>query len=258
MTIYDITGERLDPSLPAPKLLWLRRHEPDVFHRSHCFLACKDYLRLRLTGNLATDPIDAAATSLMDLHQGQWSASLLEACQIPDDTLPPIRPATIIDGPLTLSAAQELGLKPGVPVAVGAGDDVEIIGAGLVEPGMALEHLGTTGSLLLCTDRLAIDWTSGLEIYPHLVPGLWVLGGSTSCAGAALKWATDVFSASEELDLADFVEEPASNAPLVFLPYLSGEGRFRGGCLFITSRFRCYGRPRCTPNDGAHSWGIGR
>jgi xylulokinase len=161
--------------------------------------------------------------SLMDLDRGQWSALLLDACQIADKKLPPIRPAALVDGPLTAHAAQELGLKPGIPVAVGAGDDVEIIGAGLVQPGTALEHLGTTGSLLMCTDHLAIDWTSGLEIYPHLVPGLWVLGGSTSSAGAALKWATEIFAVQGELSLAELLEQPASHAQLIFLPYLAGE-----------------------------------
>jgi xylulokinase len=220
--IFRVTGERLDPTLPAPKLLWLRRHDPDVFQRMHYFLACKDYVRLRLTGNLATDPIDAAATSLMDLQQGRWSAALLEACQIPETSLPPIRPATAIDGLLTVAAAQELGLKAGVPIAVGAGDDVELIGAGLVKPGMALEHLGTTGSLLLCTDIKTMDWSSGLEVYPHPVPGLWILGGSTSSAGAALKWAADLFAMSGDLDFANF-SEAGANTSVIFLPYLAGE-----------------------------------
>ncbi len=219
--IYAISGEWLDASLPIAKLLWLQRHEAKLFSQTRYFLACKDYVRLCLTGQAATDPLDAAATGLADVRTAQWSSELVDAAGVDLDRLPPVLPAETVAGALLAEPAQALGLRAGTPVAVGAGDDIELVGAGLLSPGIAYEHLGSTGSLLMCTDRVQMNWAAGLELYPYLVPGCWVLGGSTSSAGSALRWATRIFT---ELDEPGQVPEGTRNGePLLFLPYLAGE-----------------------------------
>ena len=220
---YDITGERLSPSLPIAKLVWLKKNAPDAFRSARWFLGCKDYVRSRLTGNFCTDAIDAAATGLMDIQDENWSQALCDTCELPLDALPPIRASTQVDGPLTVQAASQLGLSPGIPVVVGAGDDVEIIGAGLAEPGTVLEHIGTTGSLLMCVDSRSMGWESGLELYPHPLPNRWVLGGSTSSAGAALKWATEVLGIASPMELTGKEVSATDNPELTFIPYLAGE-----------------------------------
>ncbi len=224
---YAITGARLDPASPAAKLRWLARHQPQVSARAAVFLSPKDYLRYRLTGEPATDPIDAAGTLLYDLRAQAWSPELCRAARIAVDQLPPIRPAHSLAGMLVVEAAAALGLPVGVPVAIGAGDDVECLGAGLRTSGQAVEHLGTTGSILAASSQVVIDAAMRVDCYPHAIPGLYLVGGSTGSAGATLAWA------ARQLVMADdrgdgghlhLEDGPTDDEQLVvFLPYLSGE-----------------------------------
>ncbi|MCL4459218.1 MAG: FGGY family carbohydrate kinase [Chloroflexi bacterium] len=223
--VYHLTGGRLDPSAPIAKLLWLKKHHPSLFDRVQVFLPPKDYIRYRLSGRFATDPIDASGMLLFDLHRGDWAAPLLMAIGIPLAKLPPISSSSALAGRLNSAVAAQLGLSAGVPVVVGAGDDVVALGAGVIEPGMCLEHLGTTGSIMICTDQIVLDPQMRLDVYPHVETGRWFLGGSTSNAGGALAWATEILYEDEsrrELNLPDKAY-PQVNNPLVFLPYLNGE-----------------------------------
>lgn len=223
-TVYHITGGRLDGSAPAAKLRWLRKHQEAIFRQAQVFLPCKDFIRYRLTGTLATDSIDAAGTLLYDVRRGNWAPTVLEASGVAAEKLPAVAPAWALAGKLTPEAAAALGLRAGTPVVVGGGDDVEILGAGLVNPGTSLEHLGTTGSILTCVDRLVLDPQMRLDVYPHVDPSRWVIGGSTSSAGAALAWAGRMLG-NEELPqtlIGETTSVPSAN-PLVFLPYLAGE-----------------------------------
>jgi xylulokinase len=230
--VYALTGARLEPASPLAKLRWLARHEPDLLERARLFLPPKDYLRFRLTGEVATEPIDAAGTLLYDLRRNQWSPELAAAACISTSLLPPVQPLDSLAGALQDDAATALGLPGGIPVATGAGDDVECLGAGLLATGQALEHIGTTGSMLVCSEVLLAHPTGRVDCYPHAVPGLYLLGGSTSSAGATLAWAarqlaTDAADGGEVaiqalLDLSAGNADDGS-ADLVFLPYLAGE-----------------------------------
>jgi xylulokinase len=220
--MYRITGTELDASMPAAKARFLARTEPDPWHHVAHLLGCKDYLRFRLTGQIATEPVDACATSLYDIARGCWSAELMEAAGVPVSMLPEVRVPWDVAGLLGAEAARSLDLRRGIPVAIGAGDDVVTLGFGMVDPGVALEHIGTTGSIMAVADRPMPDPERKLELYPHVLPDRWVVGGSHTAAGAAIAWAADLlgYPTVEASLLA--LESPAIPG-LAFLPTLAGE-----------------------------------
>lgn len=218
--IYRISGARLDASSPPAKMLWYKRHDAELWAKTRKFLAPKDWLRQQLTGEEAvTDPVEAAGMVIYDVTCGAWSPIMAKACETPISRLPRVCSSTDFAGVLTRAAAQAFGVSVGCPVVVGAADDVEFIGAGLLHPGDCLEHLGSTGSLLLVVDSPVDDPTGTLELYPHLLPGRWLIGGSTSSAGAALDWLRATLERSDALHLPDL----NAHEPPIFVPYLAGE-----------------------------------
>lgn len=223
-TIHEITGATMDPSIPAAELRWLADVQPNRRSMARLILGCKDWLRRRLTGDRLTDPIDACATGLYDIRSGRWSMPLLEAARVRLDELPEVVPGPSIAGPLRSDAAARLGLTAGIPVVVGAGDDIEVLGAGLLDPGDALEHLGTTGSILAVTDHPPQS-DLALELYPHAVADRWVVGGSTTTAGAAVAWAADVlgFAGPDQLLHAALRSGRTRASPPLFAASLAGE-----------------------------------
>ncbi len=233
--IYRVTGARLDASSPPAKFLWYRAHA-DFYPQIVTFLAPKDWLRQHLTGGAPlTDVIDAAGMVIYDVTRGTWSRAMADAAGITLNRLPALAAPTDRAGTLRPEASAALGMKAGVQVVVGAADDVEFLGAGLLDPGDCLEHLGSTGSLLLVVDHPADDPTGTLELYPHLLPGRWLIGGSTSSAGAALDWLRNVIAGGALLNLPPL----NSHAPPLFVPYLAGERS-----------------PVWDPDAGAAFWGL--
>ncbi len=240
--IYALTGARMDASMPLAKLLWLRKHQPAIHRRAQAFLACKDFIRHRLTGDLLTDPIDACGSSLYDIQRRAWAPELVALAGLRAEQLPAVAEPCAIAGCLRAEPARRLGLRAGLPVVVGAGDDVEVLGNGLLAPGQALEHLGTTGSILTCADRPVYDPQMAVELYPHVESGLWVLGGSVTAAGSALAWARQVLreNGAGPTELSVDSGSPNLERPLVFLPHLAGERcpawepHARGGWLGLT------------------------
>lgn len=218
-TFHATTGQLLDPALPLAKLRWLGETNPELLSRAAAVLAPKDYIRLRLSGELATDPLDAAGTGLYDISTGSWSEALLASTALPADALPPIAPCTRVAGSLQPDAAQHLGLRSGIPVLIGAGDDIEILGATAERSGEAVEHFGTTGSVLVAADALRLDPAARLETYPAVTPGRWVVGVSTANAGAVLMWIERSLGVTLERALA---AEPPDDPPIV-LPHLYAE-----------------------------------
>jgi len=222
--VYRITGARSDASMPIAKIRWLNHHQPEICRQTSVFMACKDWIRHRLTGDVFTDPVDACATSLYDLQGRNWSPELTRWAGIQHPQLPTIVDSCHISGGLDREAARALGIKMGIPVVVGAGDDVEVLGNGLLEAGLSLEHLGTTGSILTVSDHLVYDPQMAVEIYPHTIPGLWVLGGSVTAAGSAMTWVEQVLDETNRKDSSvKTLLAPNLQSPLVFLPHLVGE-----------------------------------
>lgn len=221
--VVHTTGTAMDPSMPAAKMRWLWRHQPALWEKAEHILGCKDFVRLRLTGEVATEPVDACATGLYDIRGRRWSEELLTAAKAGLGTLPSVIAPEAIAGPLRPEAADDLCLPAGIPVVVGAGDDVEVLGNGLLESGATLEHLGTTGSVLAVTTEPMENLDETLELYPHTIPGLWLVGASMTAAGAALDWARRTLGYGS-LDEASrcLVSWPLSPNSPVFLPHLAG------------------------------------
>ncbi|MCC7355467.1 MAG: hypothetical protein IT330_17130 [Anaerolineae bacterium] len=225
-TTYRLTGARLEAYTPAAKIAWLKQHRPDVAGKAAFFLAPKDVIRCQLGGEPVTDPIDAAGTVLYDLRRGAWADELVTAAGIRREQLPEVRPSWAHGGRLGEEAAQELGLRAGIPLIVGGGDDVEALGAGVVTPGQALEHIGTTGTLIACLSAPRFDPERRLEVYPHPAPNLYLLGGSTNAAGYSLDWARRFVSHEPTAQaMLPLTYPPSGDAPRppLYLPFIKGE-----------------------------------
>ena len=220
------TGGRVGPQAVPPKLRWLARHMPDVLRRAHVVFAPKDFLRLRITGEAGTDPTDAAGLLLFDIHRGEWVSDLAETAGISPAILPPIMPSTSVTAGVMKEAADALGLPVGTPVITGAGDDVEALGLGAVHAGDVYEHLGSTGTLGVVTDRLVLDPQARVETVPHPYDGRWIVGGSTNAACAGLdevrRLMGDHTSDGQGYETVAFPPGSPARRPL-FLPYLAGE-----------------------------------
>jgi xylulokinase len=224
--IWHVTGATLDPSMPAAELRWLGMNEPARLAQAVLVTGVKDHVRGRMTGDRLTEPIDACATSLYDLRSRSWSPDLVAAAGITTAQLPEIVGCDAPAGILGAGAARELGLTPGVPVIVGAGDDIEVLAGGLIQPGTAMEHLGTTGSILAVAREPVEDPDLALELYPHAIPGTWVVGGSMTAAGSALAWVAGLLGTPVERLLAALEEprlEVGVDDRLAFVPSLAGE-----------------------------------
>jgi xylulokinase len=224
--LVEITGNDAFPGFTAPKLLWVRDHEPDIYARVEQVLLPKDYVRFRLTGEYATDRAGAGGTLMLDLGTRDWSGELLEAFDIPAQWLPPTHEGTEETGRITAEAAQVTGLAPGTPVFGGGGDQAaQGVGVGAVEPGVVALTLGTSGVVFASSDRPLVESQGRLHAFPHAVPGKWHVMGVMLSAAGSLRWYRDVVAPGvgfEQLLTGVEAIEPGSEG-LIFLPYLSGE-----------------------------------
>ena len=231
--LRKITGNPALVGFQAPKILWLKEHEPENFAKVWHILLPKDYIRYRLSGEFATDASDAAGTLLLDLAQRDWSDEILSRLAIPREWLPDVYEGPDVTGHVTAEMARLTGLPPGTPLVAGAGDNAAAaIGSGVVQEGTGLLSLGTSGVIFVPTDMPRIDPTGTLHAFCHAIPGAYHLMGVILSAGGSLRWARDVLSGhgpnEAELDDYDAFIEPVTHIPpgaggLFFLPYLAGE-----------------------------------
>ncbi len=218
-------GVRPMPGFTGPLLLWLRGHEPDALGRARHLLLPKDWLRLKLTGERATDPSDAAGTWLFDQGARAWSPALLAACGVDPAWLPRVVESTAASGGLRPELAARWGMRPGLPVAGGGGDTaVGGVGIGAVEAGTGFVSLGTSGQLFLAAEAHAPAADPTVQRFCHALPSRWcrvaaLLNGASPLAAAA-RWTgrADVAALLAEVE-AGF----AGPSPLLALPYLAGE-----------------------------------
>ncbi len=224
--LRELAGNSLSPGFMAATLLWLKENEPDVFSRIATLLLPKDYIRFKLTGEFATEVTDASSTLLLDVRRRSWSEELLRLVCISPEQLPPLHESQDVVGTVTESAAEELGLKAGIPVVAGGGDQsMAAIGNGVVEEGIALSTIGTGGQLFTPIRTFRTDPDLRIHSFCHAIPGMWHLMGAILSAGLSLKWFRDKFSPGtdyKEIDEAA-ASVPAGSDGLVFLPYLLGE-----------------------------------
>lgn len=227
--LVQISGNPALTGFQAPKLLWLREHEPEHYARVARLLLPKDYIRLLLSGELATDASDAAGTLLLDLRARDYSPEILAALEIPRDWLPPVFEGPQVTGLLRAEVAAELGLPAGLPVVAGGGDNAAAaVGTGVVRAGVVSSSIGTSGVLFAHSDTPALDPAGRLHGFCHAVPGAYHLMAVTLSAGGAFQWLRDNLRAiapglGYEQLAALAGEAPPGAEGLLFLPYLSGE-----------------------------------
>ncbi len=218
-------GVRPMPGFTGPKMLWLRRHEPETLDRTRHLLLPKDFLRLKLTGERITDVSDAAGTWLLDQARRDWSPEALGLCGVDTDWLPGLVESTAVAGRLRPEWASRWGLRPGTPVAGGGGDTaVGGVGIGAVTEGRGFVSLGTSGQVFLATAAARPDPDRMTHAFCHALPGLWysmaaMLNGASPLVSVA-RWTgrPDVATLLSEVEAAY-----AGPSRLLALPYLFGE-----------------------------------
>jgi xylulokinase len=234
--VIAITGNRASTGFQAPKLMWLRRNEPELAARVAGLLLPKDFIRLRLTGDRATDAADASGTLFLDLRRRRYSDEMLAALDVPLSLLPEVFESPEVTGRVTAAAAAATGLPAGTSVVAGGGDNAcAAIGAGLIGEGHGVCSLGTSGTLFVHSMTARIDPQGALNAFCDAVPGGYHLMGVILAAGGSLGWFRDRIAGAEAdllaangldpfavlLDGAAAV--PAGAEGLLFLPYLAGE-----------------------------------
>jgi xylulokinase len=224
--LLSICGNKALTGFTAPKILWVRNHEPEVYKKTAHILLPKDYVRYQLTGDYAVDHADGSGMILYDLKKRTWSTELLNILSIPESWLPKTYEGTEVTGVVNARAAELTGLKAGTPVVGGGGDQAaQAVGVGAVTPGIVALTLGTSGVVFASTPSPLIQPEGLLHAFCHSVPGTWHFMGVMLSAAGSLRWYRDTFAPGMGYDelLAPAADVPAGSEGLLFLPYLTGE-----------------------------------
>ncbi|MFM2058479.1 MAG: xylulokinase [Pseudomonadota bacterium] len=225
--LHTIAGNLAMPGFTAPKLLWVKKHEPQLFARTACVLLPKDWLRLQLTGARVSEMSDAAGTLWLDVAARRWSPEVLAACGMNEAQMPELVEGSEVSGRLKPELAQRWGLPPDVIVAGGGGDNAaSAVGIGAVRPGEGFVSLGTSGVIFLASDRFRPNPASAMHAFCHALPGRWHQMSVMLSAANGLSWAKRLLGFESEGALleraAQLTPAQLARAPL-FLPYLNGE-----------------------------------
>ena len=236
LDFYGITGHRISASYSIEKLMWVKKHEPEVFRNTYKILNAKDYINFKLCGRMATDPSDASGTNAYDLNKWQWSDKIIEAAELDIALFPEVRSSIDVIGEVTEAASHETGLKAGTPVICGGGDgSCAGVGVGCISPGMAYNCLGSSSWIALTVEKTIVDEQRRTMNWAHVVPGMLHPSGTMQTAGSAYKWMVEQLCGQESaeakatgLNVYDLIDEQLLKSPvgankLLFLPYLLGE-----------------------------------
>ncbi len=222
--LAQITGNRAMPGFTAPKLNWIRKHEPKVFAATRMVLLPKDYVRLRMTGDTASDMSDSAGTLWLDVEARDWSETMLSATGLDRSHMPALFEGTSVTGQLRAELAEAWGMAR-VPVVAGGGDNAAgAVGVGVVRPGDAFLSLGTSGVLFLANDGYCPNPAGGVHSFCHALPGRWHQMSVILSAASCVDWAARLCGVADAASL--FALVGARGTPTtteMFLPYLSGE-----------------------------------
>ncbi|WP_295988588.1 xylulokinase [uncultured Variovorax sp.] len=223
----EIAGNLAMPGFTAPKLLWVREHEPEVFSRVARVLLPKDWLRFMLSGEAVSEMSDAAGTLWLDVGARDWSDELLAATGLRRAHMPRLVEGSEVSAQLKPELAERWGLRDGVEIAGGAGDNAaSAVGMGLVEPGQGFVSLGTSGVIFISGARFEPNPAQAVHAFCHALPKRWHQMSVMLSAASAVSWAAKTFKFADESAL---LEAAASVSPAqrercpLFLPYLSGE-----------------------------------
>ena len=222
--LFGLCGNPAKPGYTWPKILWYRKYRPEVFEKTEKILQSNSYIVYRMTGEITQDLSQGYGLACFDMRKGCWDDGMCETLGIPRKLLPEIVPCHQIVGRLTREAAEQMGLREGIPVAAGGLDAAcGTLGAGVVSPGQTQEQGGQAGGMSICIDQYAAD--PRLILGFHVVPGRWLLQGGTTGGGGALKWLRETMcpelSFAEMSELAETAEAGSGGA--IFLPYMAGE-----------------------------------
>jgi xylulokinase len=219
-----ITGNIAMPGFTAPKLLWVKHHEPEVFAEVKTVLLPKDYVRLRLTGAKASEMSDSAGTLWLDTEKRVWSDEMLALTDLDRSAMPELFEGSAPTGALRPELARRWGMSGKVVVAGGGGDNAASgCGVGAVAPGTGFISIGTSGVIFVSADRYRANPAGAVHAFCHAVPGTWHQMGVALSAAGSLDWLARVLSASAADLVAPLGETPKGPSSILFLPYLSGE-----------------------------------
>ncbi|ORJ25726.1 xylulokinase [Rouxiella badensis] len=224
--LHQLAGNLAMPGFTAPKLLWVARHEPEIFSQIATVLLPKDYLRWKMSGDKVSDMSDAAGTLWLDVAKRDWSDTLLDACGLSRDQMPRLVEGSAVSGVLNRDIARAWGLNSEVIIAGGGGDNAaSAIGIGAVEPGDAFISLGTSGVLFAVNPSFSPNPNSAVHAFCHALPDRWHQMSVMLTAASALRWYCQLIGSHETTllaEVAQLTQAEKRQAPL-FLPYLSGE-----------------------------------
>jgi xylulokinase len=219
-----VTGNIVFPGFTAPKVAWVRNHEPLVFERIRRVLLPKDYLRLWLTGEHVSEMSDASGTSWLDTAGRRWSAELLAATELDERQMPSLVEGTASSGTLRRELAARWGIRGPVTVAGGAGDNAAAAcGLGVVNDGAAFVSLGTSGVLFAANRAYSPNAASAVHAFCHALPRTWHQMGVILSATDSLNWLATLTGATASELTAALGERLAPPSRVTFLPYLGGE-----------------------------------
>ncbi len=234
--VLEQTANPVLTGFTAPKLLWVRDHDPASYERVRTMLLPKDYIRFMLTGEFASDVSDASGTALFDVVGRRWAKPLIDRLGIDASILPDIVESPEQTGTVSAEAARQTGLAPGTPVVGGAGDQAaSAVGNGIVESGLVSCTIGTSGVVFSHLDKATYDPDGRVHTFCHAVPGKWHLMGVTQGAGLSLQWFRNQLAAGladtaleKGVETYDLLTDEAERVPpgaegLIWLPYLMGE-----------------------------------
>lgn len=219
----EITGNLMMPGFTAPKLKWVDKYQPQIAEQVAKVLLPKDYLRLLMTGEYASDMSDASGTMWLDVAKRDWNLPLLNACGLDLDNMPKLFEGNQITGYLRKEIAQQWQMNS-VPVVAGGGDNAAgAIGVGLYQSGQAMLSLGTSGVYFVVTDKFTANPQKAVHSFCHALPNRWHLMSVILSAASAVDWAQKITGISDIPTLFQLAEQSAGNSDVIFLPYLSGE-----------------------------------
>lgn len=234
--VYRLTGHRISPSYSLEKIMWIRENQPLIYEKTYKFVQAKDYIVNKLTGEFVTDYSDASGMNIYDIQQKCWSDEIIDKSGIDKNKLPRVCSSFTIVGGVLKEVAQDVGLKAGTPVVLGAGDGAAAgVGAGVVQEGSAYNYIGSSSWIALATQNPILDSEQKTFNWIHMDPKMYMPCGTMQTAGASFDWLRNTFCQTEEqaaknldlsvyqiMNLAAEKSQVGSNN-LLYLPYLMGE-----------------------------------
>jgi xylulokinase len=233
--LIELTANPALTGFTLPKIWWVQKNEPEIWSRARSILLPKDYIRFRLSGARAIDVADASGTLMLDVVNRKWSAPMMEASHLTEDLLPSVFESPEVSSRVSEEGARATGLRAGIPVVAGAGDQAAgAVGMGIVRPSAVSATIGTSGVVFAATASPFLDPQGRIHTFCHAVPNRWHVMGVTQAAGYSLRWFREQFGAApaapgdSQRDPYDRLMDEAALAPdgsdgLLWAPYLMGE-----------------------------------